>query len=222
MILDWTASHTSLLMAKADIIYLVLYRWMVCGFSSIHRYLEREQKEPLDPVGICLYDAERGIHDICSGPLSFCYARSMFFVLNPFREISPWQNREYLYQFFVTIIWAFLAAFCVSVCELYLQNNDDTELVVYERKIKEIEKYCKYLSLKSELERRFLPNNWLIFKSIRTNRMDILSPSCKIDITSLLQNHFIIRTPILNQSSDSLRRNISSYIRPQVNTYAAR
>ena len=77
----------------------------------------------------------------------------MFFVLIPFREISPWQNREYLYQFFVTIIGAFLGAFCVSGR-------------VYDRKLKEIEKYCKYRSLKPELKETILAQynyNWLTF-----------------------------------------------------------
>jgi len=225
MILGWTASHTSLLLVKAGVLYLVLDHWLACGFFSIHHFLERNQKETYvtkDPANICTYDPVSGTHDICSGPLSFCYARSVFFVLSPFREISPWQNREYLYQFFVTIIGAFLAAFSVSVCELYLNNNDDTGMVVYDRKLKEIEKYCKYRALKPELQETILAQynyNWMKFKSTRTNRMDLLdqlSPSCKIDITSLLQNNFIIRTPILNHSSESLRRKISSYLRPQV------
>jgi len=145
-------------------------------------------------------------------------------VLSPFREITPWQNSEYLYQIFVTITGAFLTAFSVSVCELYLQNNDDTGMAVYDRKIKEIEKYCKHRALKPELQETILTQynyNWMTFKSTRTNRMDLLdqlSPSFKIDITSLLQKNFIARTPIINQSSESLRRKISSLVRPQVSS----
>lgn len=227
MILGWTTSHTSLLMVKASVLFLVLYHWLACGFFSIHRYIERHQKETyvtMDHSHICHYDYVSGTHDICSGPLSFCYVRSIFFVLSPFREITPWQNSEYLYQIFVTIMGAFLTAFSVSVCELYLQNNDDTGMAVYDRKIKEIEKYCKYRALKPDLQETILTQynyNWMTFKSTRTNRMDLLdqlSPSCKIDITSLLQKNFIARTPVINQSSESLRRKISSFVRPQVSS----
>jgi CRP-like cAMP-binding protein len=227
MILGWTTSHTSLLMVKASVLFLVLYHWLACGFFSIHRFIERHQKETyvtMDHSHICHYDYVSGTHDICSGPLSFCYVRSIFFVLSPFREITPWQNSEYLYQIFVTIMGAFLTAFSVSVCELYLQNNDDTGMAVYDRKIKEIEKYCKYRALKPDLQETILTQynyNWMTFKSTRTNRMDLLdqlSPSCKIDITSLLQKNFIARTPVINQSSESLRRKISSFVRPQVSS----
>jgi len=227
MTLGWTTSHTSLLMVKASVLFLVLYHWLACGFFSIHRYIERHQKETyvtMDHSHICHYDYVSGTHDICSGPLSFCYVRSIFFVLSPFREITPWQNSEYLYQIFVTITGAFLTAFSVSVCELYLQNNDDTGMAVYDRKIKEIEKYCKHRALKPELQETILTQynyNWMTFKSTRTNRMDLLdqlSPSFKIDITSLLQKNFIARTPIINQSSESLRRKISSLVRPQVSS----
>lgn len=234
MIFGWSAPRTIVLMVKTWFLYIVMNHWLACGFFCIHRYLENDVSDTyvtMDPVGLASYDPATGRNDICSETISYCYARSVYFVINTmttmsYGDISPWQNREYLYQFAVTLIGAFLAALCIGVCDIYLRGNDRVSNTSFYKKIKQIEAYCDYRKLKPELKDSILVQYnyiWTKFKSLRTNRMDILdqlSPPCRNDISRFTQKDIIQLVPILSGGTfPAIIRRIAQAFRPQVIFY---
>lgn len=75
--------------SKSLLLYAFCNHWLACVYFMIHRYLERESSLTWAIVdNLAVYDEETGHHDVCSRDISYCYVRSLYFVLSTLTSVG--------------------------------------------------------------------------------------------------------------------------------------
>jgi hypothetical protein len=216
------------LLLKAGISYIVLNHVMACIYFSIHRYSEIHS--PLTYIisdSLATFDEETQTHNICNTDLSFCYSRSVYFVLGAmasmgYGDIAPYTTKEILWQQVVEIVGAYIVAIFIGFCSMFLENIDATGDKLFKSKLTSVENYCRYRKLDKGLEQSILAQYSFLWKKNRTLHGDFnellsdLSEPCLMEICMQLRNDVIDSVPIIKESSYLIRRRLAVALKPQV------
>lgn len=227
-ITDVYISRASSMLMKAVVAYVIINQWLACIYFMIHRYEERHRELTyIIADGLATYDPVTGKHDICSGALSMCYARTVYFVLGimsavGYGDISPHTNEEILWQQVVAISGAYNAAIFVGFCQAFLEDVDANSDANFKKKIRELEKYIKFRNLDQGLKDAILSHYthvWHKYRSLSGNSKDILGKLSRPTIMALsmrLEADIMQKIPLIRDSSPQLRRRIAGRLKSQV------
>lgn len=217
------------LLLRVALLYLVLNHWVTCCFFMIHRYAERgEQVTYVTADGFATYDASTGRHDICNDKLSYCYARSLYFVVGAmagigYGDIVPYTNVEFVFQIMVAIISAFLAATFLGFCGIFLEDRDALSSNAIKRKLKDVETFLAVRSIPARLRDSVVAQYshiWRKKRSLRAGRgnelLFHLSQPLSMDLSLRLNAPVLDAIPILRQLPQPVLRRIALSLRPQI------
>ena len=218
---------TSLLL-KAGIAYITANHIFSCVYFGIHRYAERgEHITYVVEDGFATYNAATHQHDICNTYLSYCYSRSVYFVLETMTSVSygdiiPFTLQELAWEVIMEILSAFIAAAFLGYSTIYLENRDAAGDKSFKAKLASIQNYCSYRklppALKSTISAQYT-HIWKKSRSLTGNFHELLSDlsePCLMEICMQLNSELIKATPVLNDSSHYVQRRLAAALRPQV------
>ena len=218
---------TSLLL-KAGFGYMIANHMFSCIYFAIHRYVERrfENTYVVDD-GFATFDPILQQHDICNTRLSYCYARSIYFVLSTmtsvsYGDIAPVTLQELIWEVLLEIFSAYIAAAFLGYSTIFLENLDTAGDKSFKVKLTNIENYCNYRKIPQSLKNAITAQYtfmWETSKSLRGNSNELLtdlSEPCFMEICLQLHTEVIQSTPILNTMSHHVQRRIAAALKPQV------
>jgi len=218
---------TSLLL-KAGLGYIIANHLFACIYFSIHRYAERNMEFTyVTEDGFATYNEETHQHDICNTRISYCYSRSIYFVANTmtsvsYGDISPFTDLELLWEVVMEILCAFIAATFLGFCSIFLEHRDATGDKSFNAKLANIENYCNYRKLPSQLKSTIVAQYSFLWRKNRSLRgtynevLTDLSEPCLMEVCVQLCAGVIEAVPILRDSSYHIRRRVAAALKPQV------
>ena len=209
-------------------LYCAIVHWMCCGYFMIHRYAERHAEVTYAIAdNMATYDPTTHTHDICSHDVSYCYARSLYFVLGTvagigYGDIIPQTTLEILYQMVTILIDAFLAATLHGFCAIYLEEYDAKSNDVFHAKMQKLHIFIAFRKLPKVTADAILAqytHMWRKVKSTRAEKNEILSllsQSSAMDLSVHLQSAVIQLVPLLKELAPQTSRRIALVLHPQV------
>jgi hypothetical protein len=222
--------RTTSLLLKAGYAYVVLVHWLASVYFVIHRFSESDYKMTyVIADGLAHYDPVLGKHDICSSRISHCYARSIYFVLGTmtsigYGDISPYTNKEIVWEQVVAISGAFIAAIFLTFIGTYQVDHDARDENAFKLKLIEIDNYLKFRKLPSNLGKSIIAQfhfQWNKHGSLSGEKNIFIAPlsdATKMEILLQLNNDIMTTVPILNDAPHVLRRRIAAKLKEQVRT----
>jgi CRP-like cAMP-binding protein len=213
---------------RATVIYLIITHWFSCGYFMLHRYAERDAKVTYVVADkLSVISDHSGRHDVCSKEVSFCYARTVYYVLGTltgigYGDIAPYTNLEYTAQIFIAIFGAFIAAALLGFCGNFLEDVNAKGNNAFRSKIDHLEAFCKHKKLKPVTRLAILAqytHMWKKVKSTSAAKIDVLgllSQSSAMDLSLHLQSDIINKVPMLRCLPYHIKRRIAYALKPQV------
>jgi hypothetical protein len=216
------------LLIKAFMFMVIMNHWLACGFFSIHRYAERGQATTFMTMDRrATFNTETGRHDVCNTRISYCYARSVYFVMSTmsgvgYGDVQPFRNREFLMQWTVAIFGAYCCATVMGFLQTYFEDRDANGEASFKKKIADLMKYITFRQLEPSLKDAIQSHYtyiWRKMKSVTTNRneiVDSLSASLSMELSLHLQSSILQKVPLLAETAHPIKRRIALALKPQV------
>ncbi|KAJ1416366.1 hypothetical protein B484DRAFT_401189, partial [Ochromonadaceae sp. CCMP2298] len=190
--------RATLLLFKVGVVYIILNHWLACGFFSVHRYSERDQS-----------------------------VTSIYFTVSTmagigYGDVAPYTNKEFIAQWVVSIIGAFIAATFTGFAGNYLEDRDASGETAFKRKIRSVLTYIHFRQLDDALKESllsFYAHVWTKTRSLTTNRngvLDALSAPCAMELSLHLQHDIIQKTDMLRDTAYPVRRRVALALRPEI------
>jgi CRP-like cAMP-binding protein len=226
--LNVTLSRAAWCLLRFAVFYFLACHWLACGYFMIHRYGERHHERTYVTVdGMATWDPVTGQHDICSFAQSYCYGRSLYFVLNTvtgigYGDIAPRTALETAYQMLIVVIVMFIMATLHGFCFLYLEEHDAKSSDVFNAKMQMLQNYISYRQLTQTDGDAILAqytHMWRKVKSTKAESNEVLSKlsqSTAMDLSLHLQAGILNAVPLLKDLSVHTRRRIATVLHPQV------
>lgn len=224
-------SAAATLLLKMFFFYVLVNHWCGCIWFAIHRYIERHIKytwATTDCAGEhCLaeWNQASGKHNICSGPISDCYIRSVHFVITTistvgYGDIAPVTELETIWQNVVVLVGACFFAGIIGAFTAYLSHNDTSGTNAFKLKVNKLQEYMRYRNLPIQLQSEihtFHRHKWeqshiMDERSI----MSILPLPLKMDLSYEVLKHIIYQVPILGSLTKKVQKRIAHALSLQV------
>ena len=221
-------SRATWFLLRFILLYFAVCHWLTCGYFMIHRYIERDYSRTYMTVDhMSVYNSTTGQHDICSEKLSYCYSRSLYFVIGTiggigYGDIAPRTEYETFYQMFNILIDAFMIATLHGFCAIFLEENDAKSSDQFNTKIQTLINYITYRKLPKSDGDAILAqytHMWRKIKSTKAEKnelLSMLSQSTAMDIAMHLQTELLTLVPMLKSLDLHIRRRIAAVLHPQV------
>lgn len=156
---------------KSFTLYILGNHWIGCGYFMIHRYFERNNSITWAIMdNLAHYNSDVGHHSVCDPNISYCYLRSVYFVLSTLTsigygmfssfdflwscpgDIAPYTNLEFCYQIFVVALsGACLNALVCGSFSQYWFSVDSSSMLYFQQKMETIELFTRYRKLDDSL-----------------------------------------------------------------------
>lgn len=226
-----TLFHTQNLI-RSCIVFLLINQFLVCIYFMIHRYSESSSSVTYVIMdGKSTYHPTTGHHDVCSVELSFCYARSLYFVLGTigsigYGDITPYTNLEISFEQLVAVIGVFLSStFCASYYS-YLRHVDRNGKAVAVQHLHHVKNFVRTKKLRPDLAELVLEQYQYLSQrgrhvllgatSGKDSLMMLLPVGVRSDVALAMFKDVIEATPLIAHRGLMLRRRIAAALRPQV------
>ena len=224
-------SRATWFLLRFILLYFAVCHWLTCGYFMIHRYIERNYSRTYMTVdNMSIYNTTTGQHDICSEKLSYCYSRSLYFVIGTiggigYGDIAPRTEYETFYQMFNILIDAFMIATLHGFCAIFLEEYDAKSSDQFNTKIQTLINYITYRKLPKSDGDAILAqytHMWRKIKSTKAEKnelLSMLSQSTAMDIAMHLQTELLTLVPMLKSLDVHIRRRIAAVLHPQVSIF---
>lgn len=143
---------------KSFTLYIFGNHWIGCGFFMLHRYCERHNSVTWAiKDGLASFDHNSGVHSVCDVDISYCYLRSIYFVLSTltsvgYGDVAPYNNIEFCYEIFVVALsGACLNALVCGSFGQYWFSVDSSSMLFFKKRMEVIDQFVNYRKLDSTL-----------------------------------------------------------------------
>jgi CRP-like cAMP-binding protein len=223
-------SRATWYLLRFTVFYFAVCHWLSCGYFMIHRYAERDVARTYITVdAMSYYDPVTGEHDICSFKLSYCYGRSLYFVIGTitgigYGDIAPRTPLETFYQMVNIVVDMFMIATLHGFCAIFLEEHDAKSSDGFNGKMQMLQNYIAYRKLNKADGDAILAqytHMWRKVKSTKAEKNEVLgmlSQSTAMDLSLHLQAGILKMVPMLNDLALHTRRRIAVALRPQVSS----
>eukprot|EP01032_Pedospumella_encystans_P009892 gene9892-11607_t len=220
--------RATVFLLRVTAVYIALNHWFTCCYFMIHRYAERDYSQTyVIADGMSTYNPVTGRHDVCTPNITFCYARSLYYVLDimtgaGFGDIAPYTNLEYVAQIMIAIIGAFFVATFLGFCENFLADRDAKGDNTFKSKLNQLELYIKNRKLAPQTRVAILAHYTHLWRKVKSTRgekneiLGLLSHSTAMDLSLHLQASIIATVPLIKDLPYHTQRRIAFALQPQV------
>lgn len=228
--LGFTLSRATWYLLRFAVLYLFLCHWLTCGYFMIHRYAERHVARTYVTVdAMATWDPATGQHDICSFTLSYCYARTLYFVVGTvtgigYGDIAPRTALEIFYQMLTIVVVMFIISTFHGICVVFLEEHDAKSVDVFNAKIQTLQNYIAYRQLPKTDGDAILAQYTHMWRKVKSTKAEgnevlgMLSQSTMMDLSLHLQAGILKAVPLLDDLAVHAKRRIAAVLHPQVRT----
>jgi hypothetical protein len=221
-------SRATWFLLRFGIVYFAVCHWLSCGYFMIHRYAERDLSRTYVTVdGMSHFNEATGQHDICSFKTSYCYSRTLYFVIGTitgigYGDIAPRTWLETFYQMVNIVVDMFMIASMHGFCAMFLEEHDAKSNDVFNNKMQTLQNYISFRKLAKTDGDAILAqytHMWRKVKSTKAEKnevLSLLSQSTAMDLSLHLQANILKIVPLLHDLAVHARRRIASVLTPQV------
>jgi hypothetical protein len=213
---------------NAGLLYILANHWMAMIYFMIQRH---EQLTFIISDGHASFDPITGEHNICESGITFCYARSIYFVLGTvtsiaFRDMMPFTNVEILWELCVALIGAVVVAIFCGAVEAYLNDVDAHSDAAFKVKMKHVKGFIAFRNLEGDIGNAMLSHYELVWREQKSlgdatsNMMSALPLSLSMDIHLNIRSHILELVPLFREGTYASRRRIAVVLQPQVEAWA--